>query len=130
MSEKTLYPWTIVSGPHCKPLIDNLMIYFAIAANGKEGGEVEDEVLLIDLGDGGGGGVGGGELIVNISEGLGVSEVSRAEEAIEGDDGLQYEKGHWVSALLDSQNLPRRKQMYKTRGLFVVPTVSFMEKLI
>ena len=105
------------------------MIHFAIAANGKEGGEVEDEVLLIDLGDGGGGVV-GGELIVNISEGLGVSEVSRAEEAIAGDDGLQYEKGHWVSALLDSQNLPRRKQMYKTRGLFVVPTVSFMEKLI
>ena len=61
---------------------------------------MEDEVLLIDLGDGGGGGGGvGGELIVNISEGLGVSEVSRAEEAIEGDDGLQYEKGHWVSAV-------------------------------
>ena len=77
-------------------LMDNLIIDFAFAANGKEDDEVEDEVLLIDLGGGGGGG--GCEIIVNHSGGLGVSEV-RAEEAIEGDDGLQYEKGHWVSAI-------------------------------
>ena len=68
------------------------MIDFVISANGKDDDEGKDEVLLIDLDA-------GAELIVSHSGGLGVSEVS-TEETIEGDDGLQYEKGHWVSAKL------------------------------
>ena len=57
-----------------------------------------EEVLLIDLDDDN---VLGGEMIVNSTEGilLGASEFRASEEAIEGDDGLQYEKGHWVSQI-------------------------------
>ena len=60
-----------------------------------------EEVLLIDLDDDNV--LGGGEMIVNGTEGsilLGAAPEFRAsEEAIEGDDGLQYEKGHWVSQI-------------------------------
>ena len=88
----------------CRPLIrvPNKAFYrnnFGIAANGKESEEAAaEEVLLIDLDDDN---VLGGEMIVNGTEGilLGAASEFRAasEEAIEGDDGLQYEKGHWVS---------------------------------
>ena len=52
--------------------------------------EEGDEVLLIDLG-------GGGGAVDFIVESCDVSAGCKAGERIDGDDGLQYEKGHWVS---------------------------------